>query len=539
MKKLIVLLLAALTLSACAVNATPEKTSATPETFAETGGTTATSAETGTTSSETFAETASTSPEATKPVYTIPPFNPLTGREMMNKLQLGMNMWGLYTACLDWAPENIGGLDLELSGNGKIAPELFQAISKKGFNFVRLQVAWEPHLDKNYNIDKAWLDRIEEVANMAVDAGLYVIINEYEAEYKGYVGMPNLSYQQTETYLNKVWSQIAGRFKNHSEHIIFDVMNEPFGGGCDWNFTDEICDNVNKLNAVALKAIRESGGNNQKRIVLLPTAGANVGSFTLERYVFPDDRYCMASVHAYSPWWFCLFSVNSPERSQFDFDITKFSADGEREIKEMFKLLDDYLISKNIPFIMGEVGAINNNNIKDRVKWAEIYFSEAKKRGMPCAVHTDGGGFGFIDYFAVKWDDPEYINAVFEGYGEKAGPDLVYKFPLPYEIKLNGKSDNGWCGYAIGSAKSAVDSGATKLVFEFSDKYFLMNGWFQISWWEEGKDWSCEDYPESKRVTVSGKKAVLDITGLNYAQGISANFIGKDWEKHLIKVYLE
>ena len=132
----------------------------------------------------------------------------------------------------------------------------------------------------------------------------------------------------------------------------------------------------------------------------------------LERYVHPDDPYCMADVHAYAPWWFCLVGgwEIKPEHRLFN-------TDGEKEITTVFNVLNEMLVSKNIPFLMGETGATRNvGSTEERIKWANVYFTEARKIGMPTAVHSDVGPFRQMDYKTATWTDTDYLNAIFKAY---------------------------------------------------------------------------------------------------------------------------
>ena len=343
-----------------------------------------------------------------------PSFTPITGKEMMKKLSLGLNLWGYFS----WKNYgDLSGLSLEFAGQGvKAAPQQFKFMAERGFTFVRFQVCWAPHLDKQNNIDKAWLDRVEEVINYALDAGLYVILNAYYGPDEKDAGA--ITYNEVWTYLSAIWQQTAERFKSHSERLIFDIMNEPHSEG--WDVGSDASAVVNRLNADALKIIRKSGGYNKKRVVLLPTAGASTDSLALQHYVFPNDKYCMASIHSYTPWWFCL-GEEAGSYSKRDKNHAQFSDKAAQEIYELFRRLKQMLTSRNIPFVMGETGAVNKNNLQERLKWVDIFMSEAGKAGMPTGIHSDVLHYRVFDYASLQWTDPEYLNAIFDTYKTNKG----------------------------------------------------------------------------------------------------------------------
>ena len=61
--------------------------------------------------------------------------------------------------------------------NPKADAETFRAMKKAGFETVRIPVTWEDHLDAEYRISDVWMDRVQEVVDMALEEGLYVILD--------------------------------------------------------------------------------------------------------------------------------------------------------------------------------------------------------------------------------------------------------------------------------------------------------------------------------------------------------------------------
>ena len=87
------------------------------------------------------------------------------------------------------------------------------------------------------------------------------------------------------------WTQIAERFKGYSDHLIFEGANEELGDrlidaigmsgyavGNDsteqalagYMTEDELYETVNKINQKLVDIIRNSGGNNKNRHLLIP-----------------------------------------------------------------------------------------------------------------------------------------------------------------------------------------------------------------------------------------------------------------------------
>lgn len=78
-------------------------------------------------------------------------------------------------------------------------------------------------------------------------------------------------------------------------------MNEPRVKGCEteWSGIPEHFEVVNNLNDAALKVIRQSGGNNEKRFVMIATYAARHEKEAISALRLPDDRRVLVSVHYY------------------------------------------------------------------------------------------------------------------------------------------------------------------------------------------------------------------------------------------------
>ena len=125
-----------------------------------------------------------------------------------------------------------------------------------------------------------------------------------------------------------------------------------------------------------VKAIRESGGNNEKRFIMITPLAASYQSAADSKVLFPDDsKYnsrnnkLILSVHMYTPYNFAL----NP-----DMNYTKFIDAFREELYEDFSTLYKKYTSKGHNVIIGEIGIINKNNIEDRIEWAKYYVKKAR-----------------------------------------------------------------------------------------------------------------------------------------------------------------
>ena len=105
-----------------------------------------------------------------------------------------------------------------------------------GINTIRIPVAWSNGDidDGTYTIRGDMLDRVEEVVNYALDNGMYVVINDHwDNQWWGQFGAckkdangNKVTDEETRknawTRYEKYWTQICERFKNYSDHLIFE-----------------------------------------------------------------------------------------------------------------------------------------------------------------------------------------------------------------------------------------------------------------------------------------------------------------------------
>lgn len=313
----------------------------------------------------------------------------ITASELVTDMQVGFNLGNSLDASNAWGSISNEGLSSETCwSNPKTTKKMITAIKAEGFNTIRIPVTWHNHLDSDYNIDSEWMKRVKEVVDYAIDNDMYVIINMHHDNmiYDLNTAIKSSSgYSKIEKNFLKIWTQIADTFKNYDEHLIFESMNEPRieGSAAEWNGgTAKERDVINKLNAAFTELIRKSGGNNKYRFLMLPAYAASSSDNALNDVKLPDDDRIILSVHAYNPYNFAMNASGTK----------KFSQSEKNELDSLFKYLNDKFVSKGVPVVIGEMGAINKDNLSDRIAWAKYYVSGARKYNITC-IWWDNGGF--------------------------------------------------------------------------------------------------------------------------------------------------
>lgn len=253
----------------------------------------------------------------------------LTALEATRLMGNGINLGNTLEAC----DSNVGiktntPLSYETHwGQPKTTQAMIDGMKAAGFDTIRIPVAWmtnATHLyEGDYTIDADYMDRVEEVVRYARKAGMYVIVNDHWDG--GWYGMFGSESAETralamEAYKG-MWQQIAERFRDYSDYLIFESANEELGTRFDENSPLYCSDSVvtylndderyaltNEINQTFVDVVRATGGNNATRFLLIAGYGTNIDQTCDDRFQMPKDTAVsklMVSVHYYDPWSYC------------------------------------------------------------------------------------------------------------------------------------------------------------------------------------------------------------------------------------------
>jgi endoglucanase len=337
-------------------------------------------------------------------------------------------------------------------GNGKATQQTFDCLKSMGFSTVRIPVTWLGHIGSapDYKIEDAWLNRVAEVVGYAKDAGLNVIINMHHdgADSAWWLDIKNAAkdpakQQQILEQISAMWGQIAEKFRNEGEYLIFESFNEIHDGKWGWgeNRTDggKQYQCFNEWNQAFVDAVRAVGGESANRILGIPAYCTNV-DIAIETFVFPKDSAqdrLMMAVHCYDPYDYTLPATKSEWGHTAD-PSKKVAGDNEAELEKVFKKLNTNFIAKGIPVYMGEFGCVNRATAREQAfqQYYFRYYSKlARMYGVPCIVWDNGAkGAGnekhaFFDHSSGAYCSPEAqkaMESIIDSYNDSRTLEEVY-----------------------------------------------------------------------------------------------------------------
>ena len=326
---------------------------------------------------------------------------------------------------------------------------MIDEVKAKGFNAVRIPVTWGANIEKNTQytgtISSAWLDRIEEVVNYALDNNMYCIVNVHHDVGKGDWPIVFATADSTEqqTYnerLKNVWTQIATRFKNYDNRLIFEGFNEILIHNANWISANDAGDtavkSINTYNQTFVDTVRKTGGNNATRFLSVNTYGAEVLDKAIDLFEVPTDtvkNHIMVQVHYYG-----ILSQTICDKLN-----TKF-------------------ISKGVPVIVGEFGwdipSVGETEIANK---AFAYVKLAKSYGITCfwwdsgRINNNNVNYGILDRDSATFKYPKIAKAIVDAAENKASSTytelkngyIQTAYGIDTKLKINSN-----CKYELKSA---------------------------------------------------------------------------------------
>ena len=389
--------------------------------------------------------------------------NEITAAELVNKIGMGWNLGNTLDAFTKGIKGHNQGLKSETCwGNPETTEEMIETIAKTGFKTLRIPVTWHNHLvDERYTIDPEWMKRVKTIVDWGIKHGLYVILNDHHDNYDNDKGplTYGLGYypsrrdiKESERFIYNLWRQIAIAFNNgYDHHLIFEGLNEPrlIGTEFEWSYRrgEPLCVEaeqvLNEYMSLIVKAIRDSGGNNKKRFIMVTPLAANFQASMESDFVLPDDsKYnsknpkIMVSVHMYSPYNFALNADSS---------YTKFLDSYKYELSSNFRALYGKFVSRNIQVVLGEMGTLNKNNTEDRIEYGRYYVTNARKHHLSCILWDNGvwdnkvvgDDIGELHRDDLTWNIDELITAYIKGAKTPFYDIGLSEFAINLEDKFN------------------------------------------------------------------------------------------------------
>jgi endoglucanase len=291
-----------------------------------------------------------------------------TPQQLVNKMGRGINLGNVLSA------------PVEGNWSGAATEQYFVQVAEAGFSNVRIPIDFfgtrtsgdtsQYSVDANttftgsradFIVDPLYFNRLGQVIGWGLAQNLVIVLDFHGATLKSefiytfdesegeYTDPTSAKRAADLAKFYSIWEQIAERFKDYSDYLVFEVINEPY-------FHISAAE-MNDINNEVISIIRSSGGNNVTRKVIV--TGGTKTSYeaitTIDPQIINSDNNLIATFHYYRPFSFTKSSDYRFNTNSWGDQSDKNSIDSE------FDVVQNWANGFNPPVAvyLGEFGADN------------------------------------------------------------------------------------------------------------------------------------------------------------------------------------
>jgi endoglucanase len=281
-------------------------------------------------------------------------------------------------------------------------------IKSLGCDVIRLPVNMHSMTSgsPSYTLDPLYVSFLDSVVTWCEQLHIYLMIDNHSFD-------PNVDTSPSVAdILTKVWSQTALHYKDRSDYILYEILNEPHGISTEtWG----------AIQGQVIAAIRE---NDSRHTIVVGGSGYN--TYTELKYLpYYTDPNLLYTFHFYDPFMFthqgASWTVPSMEPLAgvpFPYDAARMPAcpaslkgtwiesslnsypgDGtEIKVKQLIDNAISFKNSRNVNIFCGEFGVyIPNSNPDDRCYWYNSVRQYLEDNNIPWTIWDYKGAFGLFN----------------------------------------------------------------------------------------------------------------------------------------------
>lgn len=186
-------------------------------------------------------------------------------------------------------------------------PELMKMMKEAGFGAIRVPVTWYQEMDADGKVNEAWMNRVKEVVDYVIDNDMYCIINVHHDTGDGtqWLHASTTTYNNVYKKYEYLWQQIAEKFKDYDQKLLFESYNEMLDDNNSWNDpkSDDGYKAINSYAKLFVKTVRNTGGNNKNRNLVVNTYSASSTPTAMKALDLPEETgHIIFQVHSYPNW---------------------------------------------------------------------------------------------------------------------------------------------------------------------------------------------------------------------------------------------
>jgi endoglucanase len=257
----------------------------------------------------------------------------------------------------------------------------------------------------DYTIDPLFFDFMDQVVDWAEELQIHLLLDNHTFD-------PNANTDPSvEGVLLKVWPQMAEHYKNRSNYVYYEILNEPHG------ITTAVWCQIQQ------KVINAIRGIDTKHTIVVGPSGYNSYNELKNMPVYTDNNL-IYTFHFYDPFMFTHqgatwtsymqdlanipFPYNvaampatpaSAKGTWVESSLNNYKTDGTvAKVKEWLDIAVNFKTSRNVKLFCGEFGVyIPYSPHADRVFWYDVVRKYLEEKGITWTIWDYQGGFGLFE----------------------------------------------------------------------------------------------------------------------------------------------
>ena len=349
-----------------------------------------------------------------------------TAVQLVKDMGIGYNLGNTFNCCSIIEENNSENEEIKLFGTTLPTKNIIKEIKKNGFKTIRFQILYSNYTFNNGKINSKLIYKIKELINLINKLNMYLILSiKHTRQFWDSEGK-----NSKDKYIN-FWRQIANELINYDEHLIFESMYEIgylTSLDRDHNYFE---DKVYYLTQDFINIIRNSGGLNIERLLIIPLISSDYEIYYFNYYSsdynLPKDPYnkLAISLYYYVPCGeYNLVNELEPINlySKFGYSDSLYplmewgSSLNYKSIVINFNCMKQNFVDKGIPIIIGEVGILNDyikkNNSIEQFLYTLFSMSKEYEGILPCLWDIPLKSKNYKNFYLNKenneWSDNKY-----------------------------------------------------------------------------------------------------------------------------------
>ena len=317
----------------------------------------------------------------------------------------------------------------------------FVNIKSLGCDVVRLPINlhYMTNGSPDYILDPLFFSFLDSAVTWAEDQHIYLLLDDHTFDPVANTD-PNIG-----SVLDKVWPQMARHYKNRSNYIMYEVLNEPHGlTTATWCAIQQtVIDSIRRIDTRHTIVVGPSGYNTYTELANMPVYADTNLIYTFHFY----DPFMFTHQGAswVSPSMVPLSGVPFPYNAAtmpscpssligtwIDDNLKSYPNDGNvAHVKSLIDIAVDFKNSRHVKLYCGEFGVYNlNSSNSDRTYWYSVVRQYLEEKGIPWTTWDYQGSFGLFKKGSNELFKYDLNTDLLNSLGLQVPPQSVYN-PRP------------------------------------------------------------------------------------------------------------